>query len=59
MSMKHVSVGELQKRLISANHKTRSVLVMDKTERALADIRRALTYLEKAEATLIWAEARL
>lgn len=55
--MNHPTIGDLQNRLLSVNHETHRTLVIDKTEKALADIRRALTYLEKAEATLIWAEA--
>ena len=53
----HPTINNLQKQLISVNHETHRTLVIDKTEKALADIRRALTYLEKAEAILIWAEA--
>ncbi len=51
-----MSIDELQGRLSSHHARTTSAVNQDKTKRALADIRRAKTLLEKADLTLAWAD---
>lgn len=48
-------IDEMVSGLLEINHKTNSILVMEKIKKALANIKRAKTLLEKSEQTLIWA----
>jgi len=50
------SIDQLVSRLLKIQRDSRSLLVQKKTETALANIKRARTFLEKAELTATWAE---
>jgi hypothetical protein len=47
-------LSELTERIMSVNNKTKSVLVYEKSSRALSDLKRAKSFVEKARATLAW-----
>jgi hypothetical protein len=51
-------IVELKKRLLSCRNRTMKNIVAEKSDRALSDLRRAQAYIDKAFATLVWAEAQ-
>lgn len=49
------NLKEIRAELLSINHESRRVLTIDKTRKALAELKRAQTLIEKASLTLEWA----
>lgn len=50
------AISELQIELSKLQNTSRVLLVQIKTRKAIANVKRALTLLEKAERTLEWAK---
>jgi hypothetical protein len=51
-----IDIDNLTERLVQRSVRSKWLLVHNKTNKALADIKRAKTLLEKAQGTLLWAE---